>query len=252
MPDDPEEAKNILSEILRRIPGEYDYIFLDSRAGYDELIAAAHEISDFTLCVEEADRISQLTSGNLIRQLSRDDIKTPVVCVRNKVRRFRFPASGENLSAPGQDAGQTGNAQAFYIGDIPFDTDVMESFGTERFWTEIRRSVYRESLARAWNLMAEKFSLPDRLASGKRVNPIGWNGLERSLSMLSTTGRILFVYGIALALLGLLLTTGVGNIMIGNLTASAGGGINLPFWGIGAGLCGLALMAGAVISGGKK
>ena len=128
----------------------------------------------------------------------------------------------------------------------------MESFGTERFWTEIRRSVYRESLARAWNLMAEKFSLPDRLASGKRVNPIGWNGLERSLSMLSTTGRILFVYGIALALLGLLLTTGVGNIMIGNLTASAGGGINLPFWGIGAGLCGLALMAGAVISGGKK
>ena len=239
MPDNIEEARNVLSRMLERIPGEYDYIFFDSRAGYDEFIAAAHQIGDCTLCVEESDRISRLTSDNLIAQLSRD-ADTPIVRVRNKVREQK-----ENI----QEKNNNINNNIIDAGAIPFDTDVMENFGGDAFWAEIDRSVYREALAKSWNMIADALSWPDKLKTGKRVNPIGLRYLERSLSMLSTIGRILFVYGILLALLGLFLTA--GDSVIYSLTASAGGG-NTPLWGIAAGLCGLCLMAGAVMSSGKK
>ena len=244
MPDNIEEARNVLSRMLERIPGEYDYIFFDSRAGYDEFIAAAHQIGDCTLCVEESDRISRLTSNNLIAQLSRD-ADTPIVRVRNKVREEKE----NNKNIQENNNINYNNYNIIDAGAIPFDTDVMANFGGDAFWTEIDRSVYREALAKSWNIMADALSLPDKLKNGKRVNPIGLHYLERSLSMLSTIGRILFVYGILLALLGLFLTA--GDNIINSLTASAGGG-NTPLWGIAAGLCGLGLMAGAVMSSGKK
>lgn len=47
----------------------FDYIFLDNRAGYDELVAASYLLSDYTICIDEDDPISRITSELLVKQL---------------------------------------------------------------------------------------------------------------------------------------------------------------------------------------
>ena len=86
MPNSINEANEILKAILQYIPEKYDYVFLDSRAGFDELIAATHQISNFSLCVEEDDDISRITSDNLIKQLKEADVGKPVFRIINKAR----------------------------------------------------------------------------------------------------------------------------------------------------------------------
>jgi septum site-determining protein MinD len=66
-----EEATKILNNLLKSIPDKYDFVFFDCRAGYDDLIAAAHSTSDLSICVEEDDNISMVTTDNLIEQLKK-------------------------------------------------------------------------------------------------------------------------------------------------------------------------------------
>ncbi|MNC62134.1 hypothetical protein D3C75_1121260 [compost metagenome] len=52
-PNTKSEAKEILAALIRSLSDKYRYIILDSRAGYDELVAATHELSTISICVEE-------------------------------------------------------------------------------------------------------------------------------------------------------------------------------------------------------
>ncbi len=185
MPNSINEANEILKAILQYIPEKYDYVFLDSRAGFDELIAATHQISNFSLCVEEDDDISRITSDNLIKQLKEADVGKPVFRIINKARIMQKDDKFYGIE---------------FLGNILFDTDVMNSFGTKEFWKEIEKSLYKEHLIKVWNKLAKKMEL-EIILEEKRVSPIGLQKLENHISMLSSVNRIFFVYGIIIMLL---------------------------------------------------
>ena len=193
MPNSSIEANRILGTILTRIPQKYDYIFLDSRAGYDELIGATHRKSNFSICVEEDDNISMVTSENLISQL-KNSSNTPILRIKNKTRQIQ-----NTNAAMGLD----------FVGSIPFDADVMASFGTRNFRNEIDRSLYKDYLTKVWNSLAKKMKLGDELPEDTRISPIGVPKIERQLSMLPSLKRVMFIYGIILTLLGILLSSGI-------------------------------------------
>lgn len=185
MPDSTEEANEILVAMLNCIPEKYEYIFFDNRAGFDELINATHQISDFSLCVEEDDAISKITSDNLIAQLREEWVNKPIFRIRNKARRAQKEHDFYGIE---------------YIGSIPFDTDVLDSFGAPNFWDNIGKSLYKEYLIRSWNILVKKMDL-DGCIEEKRMSPIGIQKIEDYISMFSSNNRIIFIYGIIITLL---------------------------------------------------
>lgn len=191
MPNNVDEAFKVLKQILSSVQHDYDIIFLDCRAGYDELIEATHRLSDFSICIEEDDEISMITSENLIEQLKRGSKEKQILRVTNKGRSnyIREEKNTYGIS---------------FIGCIPFDADVMNSFGTKRFWDTIGHSIYKEMLIDIWNTIAKKMELDYNLRSN-RLSPLSNKKLEKKLTMLSSSYRLLFIYGIFLALFGLIL-----------------------------------------------
>lgn len=190
VPDTRDEARKIVGNILAQIPDEYRFVILDSRAGYDELIAATHDLSDVSICVEEEDPISRITADNLISQLQPDS-KTPLFRIVNKGRDIRTEADLERMSRSVTD-----------LGVIPFDKDVMNSFGSADFWEVIGRSLYRAALVRCWNRLAGKLRLNVELKS-HRISPIGSERLESLFGSLALFQRVFFTFGILTAILGL-------------------------------------------------
>ena len=163
---------------------QFDYIFLDNRAGYDRFVAEAHRISKFSILVEEDDNVSSTTADNLNEQLRSLQIKegkitTPILRVRNKVLQ-------ENLSKNPRNQ--------LYVSDIPFDMDVMRFFGERRFWGNIRGTLYHRAVIKAWNDIEAKMGLSAHLQD------IGSLGVAfkivSKLSILPALGRLLFLYGL--------------------------------------------------------
>jgi septum site-determining protein MinD len=189
VPNTRKEAKAIVSFILESIPKKYRFVILDSRAGYDELVAATHELSDVSICVEEQDSISRVTSDNLIAQLNANS-DTPLFRLVNKGRGIN---SVEDL--------ETTISSVTDLGIIPFDMDVLNSFGAKTFWDEISHSLYRAALARAWNRLSDKLELGIKLST-PRVSPIGNEKFESRFGMLGIKDRIFLLYGIMLSSLG--------------------------------------------------
>lgn len=195
LPASFQEASAVLSAIIKKIPDKYDYIFLDSRAGYDSLIAATHKVSKISLCVEEDDNISMVTSENLIAQLKEDssranDSSATILQIKNKTRDTQLPSSKMSVN---------------FLGAIPFDADIMKNFGTSHFWMDIDNSLYKEALIKVWNSLSKKMELYAELPEGERTSPIGSQKVEQRLSMLPTSGRMLFICGIVLLFIGVIL-----------------------------------------------
>jgi septum site-determining protein MinD len=193
-PDTRQEATEILEVMLRSVGKEYEYIIFDSRAGYDELIAATHRISDASICVQEEDEISNVTADNLVKQLE-EDSRIPIFRIVNKAR------DTKNIKGLGQYHG----SRIAYLGSIPFDVDVMNSFGEKTFWEDISRSLYKVSAAEVWNSFAGKMDFPQKLEVS-RVSPFGSSSLEAKLGLVTLRNRILLVYGLTIAVLGIIVS----------------------------------------------
>ncbi|RFS78123.1 ParA family protein [Leclercia adecarboxylata] len=187
MPDDKSEASMLISRLISMIPEKYDYVFLDSRAGYDELIYASHYHSDITICVEEEDNISKITSENLINQMKQDS-DNPIFRLVNKTRGLSQEITNESVS---------------HLGKIPFDMDVMRSFGGESFWDDISKTLYKYSLSRAWNTLCNKMELAPQINSS-RISPLGNEQFEKKLQFYSSKDRVLIIYGVLIGFMGLL------------------------------------------------
>lgn len=189
---DIEHNRNSFEQIMRSIPKEeYDYIFFDCRAGYDSLVSIVHEKSDITICVQEEDDISEVTANNLIRQLERDSSRKSIFKLVNKARNVK---SFEELERK-QKKGLT------FLGYIPFDMDVMNSFGEKSFWEDISKSLYKGAAAEAWNILASKVELRDTLFF-KRYSPLLSEKIERPFGYLLLTDRLLSAMGLVLMFLG--------------------------------------------------
>ncbi|MUJ26322.1 AAA family ATPase [Aliivibrio fischeri] len=187
MPDTKSEAITLLNALIKKVHNKYDFILLDSRAGYDELIAASHFISDVTICVEEEDSISKITSNNLINQL-KEDSDSPIFRLSNKTRT-------ESVNMEYSSGGVE------YLGAVPFDMDVMRSFGTKYFWDDISRTIYKSSIARSWNNLSNKLGW-NITVDEFRSKPFGNENVERKLQFFSVKDRILLVYGLIIGFIG--------------------------------------------------
>lgn len=184
-------AEKVLQDILERLSPDYRFIILDSRAGYDEIIAAAHKLSDVSICVEEEDPISRITADNLVSQLGQDS-NTPVFRLVNKAR-------GYSSSKLIESDGRRGITD---LGVIPFDMDILNSFGSKDFWDQVSRSLYKWALVRAWNRLSSKLQFDMELHS-PRLSPLAYETIEAQMGFLSLRDRILFAYGFLLAIGGI-------------------------------------------------
>jgi septum site-determining protein MinD len=182
--------------IMDLIPqDQYDYVFFDCRAGYDSLVSAIHERSDMTICVQEEDDISEVTANNLIRQLERDSSRKTIFKIVNKARNIKTYDDLERKKSQGLS----------FLGYIPFDMDVMNSFGEKSFWDDISRSLYKSAAAETWNRLAAKGELKHTLHY-KRYSPLINDTFERPFGFLSSPDRVFALMGLMLGLMGLLYT----------------------------------------------
>jgi len=184
----PSNFEFTLKNLIESQIGQYDVIILDSRAGYDTFVALSHEISDVSICVEESDPISKITSDNLIRQL-KESSKKPIFRLVNKSQRNQVPENNRAINE---------------LGSIPFDMDVMKSFGMESFWHVIENSLFLSSLISSWNIFCQKMGIEDLKLSDSRMSPTFTKSIEKTIGIFGTKNRVLLIYGIILSVLGLI------------------------------------------------
>jgi len=172
---------------------KYDYVLFDCRAGYDSLVSTIHRKSDITICVQEEDDISEITANNLISQLERESSRKFIFKLVNKARNIKTFEELERKQKKGITS----------IGYIPFDMDVMNSFGENSFWDDISRTLYKAAVSEAWNKLASKAELPHKLYY-KRYSPLISEKMERSFGIIGQKDRMVAFMGLLLAIMGLL------------------------------------------------
>lgn len=193
---DIEHNEMSFHRVLDFIPRDhYDYVLFDCRAGYDSLVSAIHEHSDMTICVQEEDDISEVTANNLIRQLERDSSRKTIFKIINKTRNIKTYDDLESKKSQGIS----------FLGYIPFDMDVMNSFGEKSFWEDISRSLYKSAAAETWNKLAAKAELKHTLHY-KRYSPLVNDKFERPFGFLVSADRVLALMGLMLGVMGLIYT----------------------------------------------
>ncbi len=119
------------------------------------------------------------------------DAKTPLFRVINKARGI---ISKEQIDADTRSIAD--------LGLIPFDMDVLNSFGSNDFWEQVSRSLYRWALARAWNRLSSKLQLGVDLQL-PRLSPVASERAEARIGMLGLKERVLFLYGLIIAAFGI-------------------------------------------------
>lgn len=165
----------------------YDYIFIDNRAGVDELILETSRVCDLTISVSESDSISKTTNENLLRHL-RASKSGKVYTIVNKVKFLRsFEDYEKSMEVISSDFN--------IIGQIPFDVDLFEKFGSERFWDTANTTRYAYALADTWNKLANREELSHKinmkrfprsdLWPGGMNSPVFLNRFERMSVLLS-------------------------------------------------------------------
>lgn len=141
-PRDFEQAREQISRLLSDVRRSYDLILLDNRAGFDELVAASHSIGDVTINIADSDLVSKVTSENLEMQL-KSVCENPIYRITNKSIRDERTNFNE-------------------IGRIPFDAEIIRTYGSEGFWHNLPNSIIASEASLAWNRLAEDESIPIR------------------------------------------------------------------------------------------
>lgn len=192
------KAKHLLLQLKKM---NYDYIFIDNRAGVDELILETSRVCDLTISVSESDPISKTTNENLLRHL-RASKSGKVYTIINKAKFLRsFEDYEKSMEVISSDFN--------IIGQIPFDVDLFEKFGSERFWDIANTTRYAYALAETWNKLANREELNHKinmkrfprsdLWPGGMNSPVFLNRFERMSVLLSISFiAAYFVYDIVM------------------------------------------------------
>jgi septum site-determining protein MinD len=185
---------------------DFDYIFLDNRAGVDQLILTSAQPAQVVLAVSEADPIARTTNENLLRHLDSFGIPKAYTLI-NKAKYVRSLKDYERSME-----GIRGDFKI--IGQIPFDVDLFESFGTAHFWDGVNRTRYAYALAESWNKLASREELKHKIDM-KRFPASVWN-LVGSPSFMNKFERVSILGGIVCVgmwyLYGLLAESGTFHI----------------------------------------
>jgi septum site-determining protein MinD len=209
MPNTIGEALDIIGCILdnvQRADTTLDYIFLDSRAGYDEVVAAAYLLSTYSICVDEDDSISMVTANNLLKQFDSLNNNETKELLRARGRSvdldlrhvYRIRNKTRNYDNTNTDLGISMGVD--FLGFIPFDGDIMRNFGSKQFWNEITKTLYMEGVCNAWDTLARKRDLP--VLNYSYPSSTGSKRVEKILSALPTLSRMGYLYGFFLLFFG--------------------------------------------------
>lgn len=139
-PSSFKELGDRVKVLLSLIHKQFDYILIDARAGADPLTLSFASISDAVVLVGEEDDVSNVTLTNYRKEL---DAKLPnakkyVIINKSRQRREISKLSGFE-----------------HLGVIPFDLDVIDSYGTPDFWGRIHGTNFLLQLTRVWNTLAK-------------------------------------------------------------------------------------------------
>lgn len=172
--------------ILDTVRDKYDYILLDNRAGMDSLVSAACRNSDIVIAVAEDDDVGRQTNVNLVRFIQSRKKAGVVYSIINKGRDLRnYPDVRERSRQ---------KYEFTMLGVIPFDIEVMEDFGSDRFWTTVTESLYFRSLIDVWNALAKVENLQDLSVSRYRFPPRIF--MHRSQGRFTLIERMLRIYSL--------------------------------------------------------
>ena len=147
-----------LKRLLKAIGNRYDYILLDNRAGMDSLISASCRVSDIVLTVAEDDEVGRQTNANLVSFLQNKKFSKHVYSIVNKGRGIKTYSDIEDRFSHRSDFG--------VLGVIPFDIEVLDTFGRDSFWSQVTETLYFRAAIRAWNQLA-KAEAVDQISESK-------------------------------------------------------------------------------------
>lgn len=161
---------------------DYDYIFIDNRAGVDELILETSRVCDITISVSESDPISKTTNENLLRHLNTSK-SGKVYTIINKMK---FMRSFDDY----QDAMERISSDFNVVGQIPFDVDLFEKFGSDRFWDSANTTRYAYALAETWNKLSNREDMPHKINMKRFPKTDLWPGGMNSPVFLNRFERL--------------------------------------------------------------
>lgn len=160
---DEEFCNASIRKLIASVQGDYDYVILDNRAGMDSLIAASCRNAQIVLSVAEDDDVGRQTNVNLVRFLQSRQKARVVYTIINKGRNIR--------SYPDVKARSRQRHEFAMLGVIPFDIEVLEDFGADRFWTTVMETLYFRALIDAWNELAKAESVREISEAKYRFPP---------------------------------------------------------------------------------
>ncbi len=190
---DEKFTNQVVKKLIETLVDEYDYILLDNRAGMDSLIASSCKAANITIAVAEDDDVGRQTNSNLTKFLqAKKDIKV-VYSIINK---------GRNMHNYDDVKARLRHRHEYSVlGAIPFDIEVLEDFGSDRFWTTVTETLYFRSLIDVWNELAKTERVDELTESKYRFPPQIF--MQRSQGRFSLIERMLRVYSVALIFAGI-------------------------------------------------
>lgn len=180
---DEKFGMNQLKNVINVVQKSYDYILLDNRAGMDSLILASCKISDFVISIAEDDPIGKQTNANLVNHLKYNLKITKIYTIINKGRNIKYYDDIISRSDFKSEFSE--------IGVIPFDIEILQDFGTDRFWNTVNETLYFRAVIDAWNHLSNfeniqeisKYRFPPKIFMKKTQGK--YSLLERMLRLYS-------------------------------------------------------------------
>ena len=183
-----EGVTGLFDELRRQEFGEFDYVIVDNRAGVDDLVLHCSRLADLTLAVTESDPIARNTNANLLRHL-REGITRKVYTIINKAKFLRTARDYER-------AMEALRGDFEILGQIPFDLDLFEAFGTRAFWSSVSTTTYAFGLAEAWNKLAKREALSHTIDMSRFRRLRVWPGGPRVPTFLAQVERFSIIAGV--------------------------------------------------------
>jgi len=188
-----EFQSHFVEQLFGFVRNRYDYILLDCRAGIDIQVVLIARSADYIISVAEDDDVCLQANTNLINHLRYRHESKNVFSLINKGR--RITSYDELKDIPSK------RSEFNFMGVIPFDIEVMQDFGKERFWSTINQTLYFRALIDAWNYFAERTGV-DKLSIDKYHFP-PTIFMSRKSGRLTLIERAMRVYGVMFSVGGI-------------------------------------------------
>ena len=186
----PTDIQDAIKMVFSRVREMYEVVLVDSRSGIDSFILASVQESDIALAVAEDDEVSLQTNTNLMNHLRYRRNIGGIFTIINKARRI---TSYDDIKRAGRDR----RVEFSYVGVVPFDIEILQDYGTERFWQTVNQTLYFRAIIDAWNEMADQARIPLPKISASKYKFGAVPGLQsKRFGRLGLIERVMMLYGI--------------------------------------------------------